>query len=59
MRTLQQTEINSVSGAGLLTTAVTTAVRAGAAVGNGLVQAGTIVFTPVVTTAVKLIKFLI
>ncbi len=70
MRTLHNTEIQTVSGAGLLTNVVkataTTAVAAGTAAGTGLVAAGTglvtagaIVAKPVVTGTVKTFKWLI
>ena len=55
MRVLQSNEVKSVSGAGLIGSVLGTTVRAGAAVGKGLVQAGTIVAKPVV----GVIRFLI
>jgi hypothetical protein len=59
MRALQTQEVKSVSGAGLLISAVKTGAQAGAAVGNGLVQAGVIVGKPLVTTTVNVLKFII
>ena len=59
MRQLQTQEVKSVSGAGLLTSAVKTGAQAGAAIGTGLVQAGTIVGKPLVTGAVNVIKFIV
>jgi hypothetical protein len=59
MRALQTQEVKSVSGAGLLTSAVKTGAQAGAALGNGLVQAGVIVGKPLVTGAVNVLKFII
>ncbi len=59
MRTLQKTEVASVSGAGLITSTLSTGIRAGAAVGKGLVQAGAIVARPVVSATTSVLKFLI
>lgn len=59
MRTLQQTEIKAVSGAGVLTSVLSTGVRAGAAVGKGLVTATTIVVRPVASAAGSVLRFLI
>lgn len=59
MRTLQQTDIKSVSGAGVLTSVLSTTVRAGAAVGKGLFEAGTIVVKPVVSGTLSVLRFLI
>jgi hypothetical protein len=59
MRQLQTQEVKSVSGAGLLTSAIKTGAQAGAAVGNGLVTAGVIVGKPLVKGAVNVIKFVI
>jgi hypothetical protein len=59
MRTLQKTEVAAVSGAGLLTSTLSTAVQAGSALTRGLVQAGTIVARPVVRGTVNVLKFLI
>jgi hypothetical protein len=66
MRQLQTQEVQSVSGAGLLISAVTTGAQAGAAAGEGLlaagkglIKAGVIVGKPLATGAVNVIKFLI
>jgi hypothetical protein len=59
MRQLQTQEIKSVSGAGLLTSAIKTGAQAGAALGNGLYSAGVIVGKPLVTGAVNVLKFII
>lgn len=59
MRQLQNQEVKSVSGAGLLTSAIKTGAQAGAAVGNGLLTAGVIVGKPLVKGAVNVIKFVI
>lgn len=59
MRTLQTQEVKVVSGAGLLTSALTTGAQAGAAIGSGLLQAGVIVGKPLVTGTVNVLKFLI
>jgi len=59
MRTLQQKEIHTVSGAGVLTSVLSTGVRAGAAIGNGLVSATTIVARPLVSATGKVLRFLI
>ncbi len=63
MRTLNTQELKTVAGAGLITGTLSTAVHAGAAIGNGLATAGKIVLVPVVkgtvTGAVKVFKFLI
>lgn len=70
MRTLHTTEVQSVSGAGLLTGLIkgtaTTAVAAGTAAGQGLLaagtglaQAGAIIAKPVATGAIRTIKWLI
>ncbi|MFT3858836.1 MAG: hypothetical protein QM742_18610 [Aquabacterium sp.] len=59
MRTLQQTEIKTVSGAGILTSVVTTGVRATAALGKGMVEAGTIVARPLISTTSQVIRIII
>jgi hypothetical protein len=59
MRQLQTQEVKSVSGAGLLTSAVKTGAQAGAALGTGLYNAGVIVGKPVVTGAINVIKFIV
>lgn len=59
MRTLNTQEVKTVSGAGLITGTLSTAVRAGAAVGSGLVNAGKIVGAPLVQGTVAVLKFLI
>jgi hypothetical protein len=59
MRTLQQTEIKAVSGAGVLTSVLSTGIRAGAALGQGLYSATTIVVRPVASAAGSLLRFLI
>lgn len=59
MRTLQQTEIKAVSGAGVLTSVLSTGVRAGAALGQGLWSATTIVAKPVVSVTGSLLRILI
>ncbi len=59
MRQLNTQEVQAVAGAGLITGTLGTAVKAGAAVGKGLVQAGVIVAKPVVAGTVNLFKFLI
>lgn len=70
MRQLNNTEVQSVAGAGLLTSGLLGTIRvaaaAGTAAGSGLVAAGTglvtagaIVAKPLVTGTVNLFKFLI
>jgi len=70
MRQLHTQEIQSVAGAGLLTSTLTatiqTGAQAGAALGQGLVaagqglaNAGAIVAKPLVAGTVNLLKFLI
>jgi hypothetical protein len=70
MRQLQTQEVLAVSGAGLLTGALSTGVQAGVAAGTGLAQggkvvvgglaqAGTIVAKPLAATTVRLLGFLI
>jgi hypothetical protein len=66
MRTLNQQEVQSVAGAGILTSTLSTAVQAGKALGTGFVAlgsaaatAGKIVATPVVKVGVSVIKILI
>jgi hypothetical protein len=66
MRQLQNNEINAVSGAGLLTSAVKTGAQAGAAAGQGLVaagkglfQAGSILAAPLVAGGKAVIRILI
>ncbi len=70
MRQISTQEIQHVSGGGLLTSVLTGTVKTGIAagtalgtgflaLGTGTLQAGVIVFKPVVTGFVKAIKFLI
>ena len=70
MRQLQTQEVLAVSGAGLLTGAVSTGAQAGVAAGKGLVQggkavagglaqAGTIIAKPLASTTVRVLAFLI
>lgn len=59
MRQLNQNEVKTVAGAGLLTNALSTTIAASSAVGTGLITGGTILFTPVLTGAVNLLKFII
>jgi hypothetical protein len=59
MRTLQQKEIQTVSGAGVLTSVLSTGVRAGAALGQGLWSATTIVAKPLISGTVSVLRFLI
>ena len=70
MRQLQAQEVKAVSGAGLLTSTITTGAQAGVAAGTGLVQggkvvagglvqAGTIVGKPLASATVSVLRFLI
>jgi hypothetical protein len=66
MRTLNTQEVQSVAGAGILTSTLSTAVQAGKALGTGVVAlgsaaatAGKIVATPVVKVGVSVIKILV
>ena len=59
MRTLQTQEVKAVSGAGLITATLGTGLSAGKALVGGMVQAGTIVATPVVKVGTGVLKALI
>lgn len=59
MRQLQTQEVKAVSGAGILTSVLTTGAQAGGALLSGAVQAGTIVGKPLLTGTVNVLKFLI
>ncbi|RZL12087.1 MAG: hypothetical protein EOP40_00240 [Rubrivivax sp.] len=70
MRQLHTQEIQSVNGAGLLTSVLVSTVQTGAqagaaagqgllAAGQGLASAGAIIAKPLVTGTVNLLKFLI
>jgi hypothetical protein len=59
MRQLQTQEVKAVSGAGVLGSVLGTTVQAGGALLGGIVQAGTIVGTPLLTGTINVIKFLI
>ncbi len=66
MRTLNQQEVQSVAGAGILTTTLSTTVQAGKALGTGVValgsaaaSAGKIVATPLLKVGVSVFKILI
>lgn len=59
MRQLQTQEVKAVSGAGILTSVVTTGAQAGGALLGGFVSAGAIVAKPLVQVGTAIFKVLI
>ncbi|MEY4767155.1 MAG: hypothetical protein RI907_3828 [Pseudomonadota bacterium] len=59
MRQLQNQEVKTVAGAGVLTATLTTGAQAGMALVGGMAQAGAIVAKPLVQAGTAIFKFLI